>query len=45
MRSQAAADRFSSNSYDLVIEGESYRARTSARVRFGTRWPGWVGSA
>jgi hypothetical protein len=24
---QAAIDRFTSNAYDLVIEGESYRAR------------------
>ena len=27
MRAQAAIDRFTSNAYDLVIEGESYRAR------------------
>ena len=27
VRAQAAVDRFNSNAYDLVIEGESYRAR------------------
>jgi DNA replication protein DnaC len=27
VRAQAAIDRFTSNSYDLVIEGESYRER------------------
>ena len=27
MRAQSAIDRFTSNAYDLVIEGESYRAR------------------
>ena len=27
MRAQAAIDRFTSNAYDLVIEGESYRSR------------------
>jgi len=27
VRAQAAVDRFTSNAYDLVIEGESYRAR------------------
>lgn len=27
IRAQAAIDRFTSNSYDLVIEGESYRRR------------------
>lgn len=27
MRAQAAIDRFTSNSYDLIMEGESYRAR------------------
>ena len=27
VRAQAAIDRFNSNAYDLVIEGESYRVR------------------
>ena len=27
VRAQSAIDRFTSNSYDLVIEGESYRSR------------------
>lgn len=27
IRAQSAIDRFTSNSYDLVIEGESYRER------------------
>ena len=27
VRAQAAVDRFTSNTYDLVIDGESYRAR------------------
>ena len=27
VRAQAAIDRFTSNSYDLVIDGESYRPR------------------
>jgi DNA replication protein DnaC len=27
IRAQSAIDRFTSNSYDLVIEGDSYRSR------------------
>ena len=30
-RAQAAVDRFTSNSFDLIIEGESYRARLKPR--------------
>lgn len=29
---QSAPDRFTSNSFDLVIEGESYRARQKPRL-------------
>jgi DNA replication protein DnaC len=35
MRAQSAIDRFTSNSYDLVIEGESYRPRLKPRLRSG----------
>ncbi len=33
MRAQSAIDRFTGNSYDLIIEGESYRPRQKPRVR------------
>jgi DNA replication protein DnaC len=32
VRAQSAIDRFTSNSYDLVIEGESYRRRLKPRL-------------
>jgi DNA replication protein DnaC len=38
LRAQAAIDRFTSNSYDLVIEGESYRKRQKPTLT--TREPG-----
>jgi DNA replication protein DnaC len=37
MRAQSAIDRFTSNSYDLVIEGESYRRRLKPDARAGQR--------
>ena len=36
MRAQSAIDRFTGNSYDLVIEGESYRPRQKPRLPAGT---------
>lgn len=35
MRAQSAIDRFTGNSYDLVIEGESYRPRQKPRLSGG----------
>jgi hypothetical protein len=35
VRAQAAIDRFTSNAYDLVIEGESYRKRLEPRSPSG----------
>ena len=32
MRAQSAIDRFTSNSYDLEIEGESYRSRLKPKL-------------
>lgn len=37
VRAQAAIDRFTSNAYDLVIEGESYRARLKPGQKAGQR--------
>jgi DNA replication protein DnaC len=34
MSAQSAIDRFTSNSYDLVIEGESFRSRL--KPKYGT---------
>jgi DNA replication protein DnaC len=37
VRAQAAIDRFTSNAYDLVIEGESYRSRLKPGQKSGQR--------
>ena len=37
VRAQSAIDRFTSNAYDLVIEGESYRPRLKPRVTKETK--------
>jgi DNA replication protein DnaC len=37
VRAQAAVDRFTSNAYDLVIEGESYRARLKPGQKAGQK--------
>ena len=37
VRAQAAIDRFTLNAYDLVIEGESYRARLKPGQKSGQK--------
>jgi len=37
VRAQSAIDRFTSNAYDLVIEGESYRKRLKPRLKAGQK--------
>jgi len=43
VRAQAAIDRFTSNAYDLAIEGESYRQRLKQKLASGS--PGQKGAA
>ena len=38
-RAHAAIDRFTSNAYDLVMEGESYRTRLKPGRRTGQNEP------
>lgn len=45
MRAQSAIDRFHGNSYDLVIEGESYRSRQKPRLGHLTAREGEAASA
>lgn len=37
LRAQGAIDRFTSNSFDLVIEGESYRSRLKPKLASGSQ--------
>jgi hypothetical protein len=37
MRAQSAIDRFTNDSYDLVIDGESYRSRLKPDAHAGQR--------